>query len=124
MKHLPEELTAEVNPGQILQVTSNLIVNALDALPPHGTLFLRLTKRHGGVHLVIADNGHGIPKQHTANIFQPFFSTKGEQGTGLGLTISKNIVESHRGTIRVGTSALPGKSGTLFRVSLPLVSAA
>jgi len=124
VKELPEELTAEVNPGQILQVASNLIVNALDALPPHGTLCLRLRKRKGGAQLVIADNGHGIPKQHIPNIFEAFFSTKGQHGTGLGLAISKNIIEGHRGTIRVRTSAQPGRSGTLFRVSLPLAAAA
>src|SRR5271163_1828032 len=61
VKELPEKLVAEVHTGEILQVVSNVIVNALDALPPGGTLRLRLRKRRGEVRFVIADNGHGIP---------------------------------------------------------------
>jgi signal transduction histidine kinase len=124
VKQLPDKLTAEVNPGQLLQVASNLIGNALDALPPHGTLCLRLRKRPGKVQLVIADNGHGIPREHAPRIFQPFFTTKGEYGTGLGLAITKNIIESHQGTIRVRSSDCPGKSGTLDQISLPFPTAA
>jgi len=119
VKELPEKLVAEVFTGEILQVVSNVIVNALDALPTGGTLRLRLRKRRGEVQFVIADNGHGIPREHAGNIFQPFFTTKGERGTGLGLALSKNIVERHRGKIRVRSSIQPGKSGTIFTISLP-----
>jgi len=59
VKDLPEDLIAEFSPGEMLQVLSNLIVNALDALPPEGTLHLRVRKSQGEVHLVIADNGRG-----------------------------------------------------------------
>jgi len=119
IKELPENLVAQAHTGEILQVVSNVIVNALDALPPNGTLHLRLRKRHGEVQFVIADNGHGIPREHASEIFQPFFTTKGEHGTGLGLSLSKNIVERHQGKIRVRSRVQPGKSGTIFTISLP-----
>ncbi len=117
---LPESAVAEVHTGEMLQVVSNLIVNALDALPGDGVLHLRLRKRQGEIEFVIADNGHGIPPNHGEAIFQPFFTTKGDRGTGLGLALSKRIIERHHGRIRVRSSVRPGKSGTIFKVSLPL----
>jgi signal transduction histidine kinase len=117
---LPESVIAEVYTGEMLQVVSNLIVNALDALPGEGVLRLRLRKRPGKVEFVIADNGSGIPPDYEEAIFQPFFTTKVDRGTGLGLALSKRIVERHRGRIRVRSSVRPGRSGTIFKVSLPL----
>ena len=119
LKDLPEDVIARVYTGEMLQVISNLLTNALDALPKEGVLCLRLRKRHGEAHFVIADNGHGIPEKHVNEIFQPFFTTKEDRGTGLGLALSKKIVEHHRGTIRVRSSVRPGKSGTIFKISLP-----
>jgi len=119
VKDLPNELVAVIQTSEILQVFSNVIVNALDALSPEGTLRLRLRKRRNEVQCLIADNGHGIPKEHRGDVFQPFFTTKQEHGTGLGLVLSKNIVERHRGKIRMRTSVRPGKSGTVFKISLP-----
>jgi signal transduction histidine kinase len=120
VKELSDGIIAEVYTGEMLQVISNLIVNALDALPTEGTLRLRLRKRQGKIEFVIADNGHGIPPDQNESIFQPFFTTKGERGTGLGLALSKRIVERHRGRIRLRSSVRPGKSGTAFKISLPL----
>ena len=119
VKHLPENLVAEVHSSEMLQVLSNLIVNALDALPEEGTLNLRLHKCHGKVHLIIADNGHGIAEEHRQTIFEPYFTTKGEAGTGLGLALSKRIIEHHNGTIKLRSSVVPGKSGSTFRICLP-----
>jgi signal transduction histidine kinase len=119
VKELPEGLVAEVYTGQMLQVMSNVIVNALDALPVDGTLCVRMRKRNDEVQFVIADNGHGIPKEHASEIFKPFFTTKEGHGTGLGLALSKNIVDSHKGKIRMRSSIRPGKSGTTFKISLP-----
>jgi signal transduction histidine kinase len=119
VKELPEKLVAEVYTGELLQVVSNVIVNALDALPPTGTLRMRLRKRHGEIQLVIADNGHGIPKEQSSIIFQPFFTTKENRGTGLGLALSRNIVERHKGRISMRSSVRPGKSGTVFKISIP-----
>jgi signal transduction histidine kinase len=120
IRDLPDGAVAEVFSGEMLQVVSNLIVNALDALPAEGILRLRVRKRKNEVDFVIADNGHGIPPQHSGAIFQPFFTTKTGKGTGLGLALSKRIIELHNGRIRVRSSVRSGKSGTAFKISLPL----
>jgi signal transduction histidine kinase len=119
VKDLPEGMVVLVYTGEILQVLSNLIVNALDALSADGTLFLRLRKRQGEVQVLIADNGHGIPEKYKSEIFKPFFTTKEDRGNGLGLALSKKIIERHRGKISIRSSVRPGKSGTTFRISLP-----
>ena len=120
LKDLDEDAIAAVYTVEMLQVISNLLTNALDALPPNGTICLRLRKREDVIWLLIADNGHGIPAEHVEKVFQPFFTTKADRGTGLGLALSKKIVERHRGTIRMRSSVRPGKSGTLFKISLPV----
>jgi signal transduction histidine kinase len=119
VKDLPADLEAQLHMGEMLQVISNLVVNAIDALPENGTLAIRLRKRRGHVHLVIADNGHGIQTAHYARLFEPFFTTKADRGTGLGLALSKKIVERHNGKITVRTSVAPGRSGTAFRITIP-----
>lgn len=115
----PQGITAHVYAGEILQVLSNLIANALDALPDEGTIGLRLRKRSGQVHLLIADNGCGIPAKQSDSVFRPFFSTKQEHGTGLGLSLCKKIVEHHNGKIRLRSNVHPARHGTAFRISLP-----
>ena len=119
VKDLPGELIAEVHGGEMLQVVSNLVANALDALPPGGTLRIRLRRRADEAHLLIADNGIGISKAIYTRIFEPFFTTK-ETGTGLGLAFSERIVKGHGGRIRLRSSVRPGKSGTVFKIALPL----
>ncbi len=112
--------------GEIRQVFSNLIANALDALPRRGTLRIRVSRafdrRDGqrpGVRVTVADSGSGIPQEKLNRVFEPFFTTKKDVGTGLGLWLSRNIVEKHAGYIRVRSSASPGRSGTTFTVFLP-----
>jgi signal transduction histidine kinase len=119
---LPNDVTMDVHPGEMLQVISNLIANALDALPVDGALFLRGGHSCRSVHILVADGGPGIPASITDKIFDPFFTTKQDKGTGLGLAISKAIVEKHHGHIRSRSSTRPGRSGTAFRISLPLPS--
>ena len=119
LKDLPGAVVAPVHSGQMLQVVSNLIANALDALPTNGTLCLRLHKRNGRAHILVADNGDGIRAEHSERIFQPFFTTKEGRGTGLGLSLSQTIVERHRGKLRMRSSVRAGRSGTTFRISLP-----
>jgi signal transduction histidine kinase len=119
VKDLPQEVTAQVYSTEMLQVMSNLIVNSLDALPPDGTLWMRLRKDDREIHIVVADNGHGIPAENLRQIFEPFFTTK-KVGTGLGLALSKRIVEHNRGKISLRSSVRPGKSGTTFKISLPI----
>jgi signal transduction histidine kinase len=117
-----EDAIGEVNPGEMLQVISNVVDNALDALSMEGTLCLRLRKRRGEIQLLIADNGHGIAKENLPFIFQPFFTTKEGRGTGLGLSLSRNIVDRHCGKICLRSSDRPGRCGTAFRISFPVVA--
>jgi signal transduction histidine kinase len=119
IKSLPRELIASVHSGQILQAVSNLVVNSLDALEEGGSLTLRLRETEGGVCLFIADNGHGIMAEHMERIFEPYFSTKDDAGNGIGLSLTKRIIEDHRGTIRLKSSIRKGRSGTAFRIFLP-----
>ncbi|WP_144312508.1 sensor histidine kinase [Terriglobus saanensis] len=124
VKRLVDQATVKIHPGEMLQVLSNLIANAVDALPEKGTLAIRLRKSKNEVHLMIVDDGHGIPPPLIDKVFEPFFTTKKEQGTGLGLALSKAIVERHKGKIRTRSSVSKGRSGTAFRISLPLHEAA
>ncbi|HVC90791.1 MAG TPA: PAS domain-containing protein [Acidobacteriaceae bacterium] len=111
--------------GELRQVLANLVGNATDAMPNEGTLRLRVRPvtdwRHNepGVRITISDTGHGMSKETRRHMYEPFFTTKGEIGTGLGLWVSAGIVAKHRGSIRVRTNAQPGKSGTTFTVTLP-----
>ena len=120
LKKLPAGVILEGNPGAMLQVFSNLISNAVEALARNGTLQIRARRTEGEAHILFADNGHGIPAAVRLRMFEPFFSTKKGSGTGLGLAITKAIVERHGGRIRTRTSTQVGRSGTAFRVSLPL----
>ena len=124
------EETAEIRgfPGELQQVFSNLIANAVDAMGERGSLRLRVERtqewsngRRPGVRVTIADTGHGIAPQHTARVFEPFFTTKKDSGTGLGLWLSYNIIRKHGGSIRLRSRVAPGKCGTVFRVFLPHV---
>jgi PAS domain S-box-containing protein len=108
------------NAGEIRQVISNLIVNAIDAMPSGGTLHLRTSRAGENVRIVVADTGCGIDPKSLSRIFEPFFTTKPTVGTGLGLWISRQIVERHGGRIRVRTK--PGK-GSVFAVVVPAAAA-
>ena len=106
-------------PGELRQVFTNLIANALDALADGGNLTIAITPVDGSFCVCIADDGHGIPPENLEKIFEPFFSTKGEKGTGVGLWVTRNIVEDVGGRIDVSSSTRPGRSGTSFKVTLP-----
>ena len=118
VKDLPDEAVVPVYTIEMLQAISNLITNSLDALPSNGTLCLRLRKRSNGVDLVVADDGHGISEEHAGNSLS-HSSRQEDRGTGLGLALTKKIIERHRGTIRMRSSVRPGKSGTTFKISIP-----
>ena len=113
-------------PAELRQVFTNLIVNAVEAMPSGGGLrvHIRRTRQPGamgrdGVVVSLLDTGTGIPKDVRERIFEPFFSTKGEKGSGVGLWVSRGIVERHYGTIRVHSDSRPGRSYTCFQVFLP-----
>lgn len=106
--------------SELREVFVNLIVNAVDAMPTGGTLSIRYEGRDGRLELQFADNGTGMPDDVRQKIFEPFFSTKGAHGTGLGLSVSYSIIERHGGTISVTSE--PG-SGTTFTITLPALVA-
>lgn len=112
--------------GEIRQVISNLLLNAIEATPQDGQVTLHLyesSDRRGGnrrgYRVSIADTGIGIEAQHLSRIFEPFFTTKGENGTGLGLWVSLGIINRAGGFIRVWSTRRPGRSGTCFSIFLP-----
>jgi PAS domain S-box-containing protein len=104
--------------GEIRQIVTNLVANALDALDDGGLLQLRLWKDRDRAQLEIRDNGRGIPPEVMERLFQPFFTTKRESGTGLGLWVSRELARKNDGTIEV-TSAGEGQ-GSSFILTLPL----
>jgi PAS domain S-box-containing protein len=111
--------------GDIPQVLSNLIGNAIDATPRERRLMLRSREatdwRTGteGVLLTVADAGCGMPPEVLAKVFEPFFTTKGMVGTGLGLWVSKDIVDRHRGRLKIRSSQRELHAGTVAQLFLP-----
>jgi PAS domain S-box-containing protein len=102
-------------PAALRDALTNLIFNAVDALPAGGTIRLAARRRDGAVDLEVADSGTGMPAEVQARIFEPFFTTKGERGSGLGLSQVFGIVEQHGGQIQVQST--PGR-GTCFCLRL------
>ncbi len=120
----PIDLHVEADDGLVVQgwpeslreVFTNLVFNAVDALP-HGGVIRIVARREADAILVdVSDNGTGIPTDLQAQIFEPFFTTKGEHGTGLGLAMAFGIVERHGG--QIGVESAPG-AGTTFQLRLP-----
>jgi len=115
--------------GEIRQVISNLIVNAIDAMPNGGRLLLRSrdgrewrTGREGLV-ITVADTGSGMTRESCERIFEAFYTTKGIGGTGLGLWISREILDRHNGTLSVRSSQRRGHCGSVFAIFLPFDAA-
>ncbi len=111
--------------GDIRQVLNNLIANAIDAMRRGGRLIVR-TRRSlfwstgtPGMRITIADTGHGIPQAIMRHIFEPFYTTKGNNGTGLGLWISQDIVQKHHGHLQIRSRVEEGRSGTVVSLFLP-----
>jgi len=105
-------------PSELNEVITNLILNAIDAMPEGGTLGI-YTRPEGDEHVVltVTDTGMGMPEHVRTRIFDPFFTTKGEVGTGLGLSVSFSIIQRHSGEMRVESQA--GR-GTTFTIVLPV----
>jgi two-component system, chemotaxis family, CheB/CheR fusion protein len=105
--------------AEMRQVFSNLIRNAIDAVGVEGRIRVRIRGTQGGNwRISIADNGHGISSDARQRLFEPFVTTKGTTGNGLGLWISRGIVEKHGGRIRARSATLPGGTWTVFSVVL------
>jgi signal transduction histidine kinase len=110
---LPE---VEHDSDQIHQVLLNLLLNAIQAIEKKGYIEVGLERDDDEVSIRVKDNGRGIAPQHLSNIFRPFFTTKGN-GTGLGLSLARRIVEEHGGRIEVASSV---GHGSKFVVTIPL----
>jgi len=106
-----------VDPVRIREVVTNLVVNALRAMPEGGTLTLRTRTRSEAVTIEVSDTGHGITDAELSKVFDRFHRGPESPGSGLGLTISRDLVRSHRGTLRLESS--PGH-GTTAIVKLPI----
>src|ERR1700692_207923 len=112
--------------GELRQLLANLLVNAVDAMAAEGSLQVRVAASHDwsdgrdGVRITVADNGGRIPREDWRHIFEPFYTTKPETGTGLGLWVSHGIVEKHGGSIRVRSRTSGIRTGTVFLIFLPL----
>lgn len=119
---LREGLSVLASSGELRQIVSNLMANALDALPPSGRLSVRACRcrdpRTGvyGARLTVADNAGGIPAELRPRIFDAFFTTKSDVGTGLGLWVTRNLVEKHGGRLRMRSSTSAAGHGTVFTV--------
>ncbi|HKD84438.1 MAG TPA: CHASE3 domain-containing protein [Terriglobales bacterium] len=113
-------------PGELRQVFSNLVGNAVEAMSGGGRLILHTRNSslaseplRKGVRVTILDDGPGIPAAVRRNLFAPFYTTKGEKGTGLGLWVSRGILEKHEGTIHLSSVIGCKRKGTAFSVFLP-----
>ncbi|MCP9492827.1 MAG: PAS domain S-box protein [Pyrinomonadaceae bacterium MAG19_C2-C3] len=114
----PEDLPAMGSPSELREIFVNLIVNAIDAMPNGGQLTVRgRCTSASTIEIGFSDNGTGMSDEVRARIFEPFYTTKGLDGTGLGLFVSYGIVERHAGTISVSSQPLRGAT---FTITLPL----
>jgi signal transduction histidine kinase len=112
--------------GEIRQVLNNLVGNAVESMRMGGRLSIRTADSErwsdgtSGVRISVADSGSGMSREVANKIFEAFYTTKGINGTGLGLWISRGIVEKHHGSLRFRTNDVSGKSGTVFSLFLPV----
>ena len=117
--------TAMAFPGGMRQVLSNLIVNAIEASPRGGSLYLRMKPSHRwadgmrGVRITIADNGSGMTAETRRALGRPFLTTKGQEGTGLGLWVTMSILRQHGARLQNRSSVDQAKHGTIFSIFLP-----
>ena len=112
--------------GDLRQVFANLVVNSLDAMCDGGTLTVRIRRSRDwrapqtpGMRVTLADTGCGMDAQTRRRIYEPFFTTKKDSGTGLGLWVTSEIIDRQHGDLRVWSSQTPGRSGTVFSLFLP-----
>ena len=107
--------------GELREVLINMVFNAVDAMPRGGRLTLSTKDVNGAAEISISDTGHGMSEEVRSRIFDPFYTTKGKGGMGLGLSVSYGIIMRHEGTIEVESEI---NYGTTFRITFPVVSKA
>jgi signal transduction histidine kinase len=134
---LPDPICVDAFPAELRQVFTNLITNAAEAAGTNGQVVVSIAPQAAGMTVdghkvvsgatvIIADNGHGVTEEVRPHLFQPFFTTKGEHGTGLGLWVSRGIINKHGGTIELSSDTTPVNHGTVVRVFLatkPMINA-
>lgn len=119
-KTVPPDAVVYIRRGELHQIIANLFSNALDASPASGRIVIRVHPiERGLLAFELADDGPGIPAEVYHHIFEPFFTTKKDYGTGLGLWVSKRLVEQLGGTISFRTSTNGSGTGTTFRIEIP-----
>jgi PAS domain S-box-containing protein len=128
-RRLGEGASVQGFPGELRQVFTNLITNGAEASGRGGRVQVMVESSfpadsRPGALVTITDSGPGIQEAHQAKLFKPFFTTKGEQGTGLGLWVSRGIVEKHGGKIELTNSTDPIFPGAAVRVYLPALGPA
>ncbi len=121
------EVAIECMPTEAQQIFANLMANSIDAMPRHGKLLIRLRSSQDwrdrsivGMRVTFCDSGTGIDRATMRRIFEPFFSTKRDTGTGLGLWVVAQLVGRHHGHVRVWSRQKAGASGTVFSIFLPM----
>ncbi|MBZ5525247.1 MAG: GAF domain-containing protein [Acidobacteriia bacterium] len=117
-----EELRAF--PGELRQAFSNLLLNAVEAVPVSGKIVVHVRQVWGppekcGIRVTVADNGSGIAPENLTRVFEPFFTTKESRGAGLGLWVSLGIVQKHGGAVKVRSSITERRHGTCLMIFLP-----
>jgi PAS domain S-box-containing protein len=128
-KDLGDSVKISGYPAELRQVFTNLLTNAMDASTPGSLIGVSLrstpsldgqrSRGAAGVTVSVIDHGGGIPTETMSHLFQPFFTTKGEKGTGLGLWVSQGIVQRHGGSIRLESQTGESDHGTIVSVFLP-----
>jgi signal transduction histidine kinase len=112
-----------VSKGEMIQVLSNILANAIDAMARGGTVHISTGKASGsagdGIQTIIRDEGAGIDQKHLDKICEPFFTTKGGHGTGIGLWVVKQLVRKRGGQIAITSNTEAGNRGTTVTIFLP-----
>jgi PAS domain S-box-containing protein len=125
-KQFHDQRKVLVSKGEILQIFSNIITNAADAMRQGGVLSIStrqiVSSTGDGIQTIIRDNGNGIRKEHLEQVFEPFFTTKGDLGTGIGLWVTKRLVEARGGEISVASNTEDGDRGTTFTIFIPFAA--
>lgn len=116
-KRLGQDVVVKGMHSQLVDAVANLVRNALDAMDQGGRLSFETTRSGGVCRLSVRDEGRGMTPDEVEQVFAPFFTTKGSEGTGLGMTVVQDIIKSHKGTIAIEST--PGV-GTVFRIDLPI----
>jgi signal transduction histidine kinase/HAMP domain-containing protein len=126
---LPQEAPLTGHAVELRTAVANVLANSLTSVPPEGRVVVRVRRVHErrlgreGVRITIADNGTGIAAEHLNRVFEAFFSTSEQRGTGLGLWVTSNIIRKHYGSIRVRSSQSGARHGTTVSIFLPSLDA-